>query len=273
MSEPGNILAKIVQTKRKEIQRAQELVPLEEVRAAAAAAGPVRNFFTACTRRPARLTNIIAEIKRASPSAGTIRERVDPAAIARQYAAAGVSAISVLTDREYFHGSLDDLRAVRSAVDLPLLRKDFIIDQYQVYEARAAGADAILLIAECLNGAEMMDLLILGAALKLTCLVEVHGMEELMKVRSVIGFPHAAYSLLGINNRDLRTFTVDINTTIRLAELASDPSTLVSESGIKTRSDVERLHAAGVNTILIGETLMRANDIPAKVEELFGPAK
>lgn len=266
-----NILDKIVQTKRKEIELAKRERTLGELESALADAPRVRNFFAACTRRPGRLVNVIAEIKRASPSAGTIREAVDPPAIARQYAQAGAGAISVLTDREYFGGSLDDLRAVRAAVELPLLRKDFVIDPYQLYESRVAGADAILLIAECLKPGALMDMMILAASLKLTCLVEVHGMEAFMRVRSMIGFPHAAYSLLGINNRDLKTFKVDLGTTIRLGELAEDSRTLVSESGIRTRSDVERLRAAGVNTVLVGEALMRADDVAAKMDELFGP--
>jgi len=208
-------------------------------------------------------------VKKASPSAGVIRPDFDPVEIARQYQAAGAAAISVLTDEQYFQGSLAYLTEVRRAVSLPVLRKDFIIDPYQVYEARAAGADAILLIAECLPAGELMDLMILAASVKLTCLVEVHGMDSLMQVRSLIGFPHAAYSLLGINNRNLATFEVDVSNTTRLAEMVQDRRTLVSESGIRTRDHVRRLRAAGVNSVLIGETLMRSDDIPAKYDELF----
>ena len=265
-----NILSEIVQTKRKELVEAKRARPLELVQAAAAEAGPVRNFFVACTKQPRRKVNVIAEVKRASPSAGMIREDFDPVAIATAYAAAGADAISVLTDREYFKGSLEYLTAVRGAVDLPVLRKDFIIDPYQVYEARAAGADAVLLIAECLKPGELMDLMILAASLKLTSLVEVHGAERLMQVRSLIGFPHAAYSLLGINNRDLTTFAVDVGATVRLAELVEDRRTLVSESGIRSAADVDRLVAAGVNTVLVGETLMRSGDVAATMDELLG---
>ncbi|KPK84738.1 MAG: hypothetical protein AMJ81_04885 [Phycisphaerae bacterium SM23_33] len=268
-----NILNEILETKRKELAQAQQRRPMEGVQTQAAAAPRVRNLFTACTRPPRRLVNVIAEVKKASPSAGVIRRDFDPVALAAQYAAAGADAISVLTDQTYFQGSLDDLRAVRAAVALPVLRKDFIIDPYQVYESRSAGADGILLIAEALKPGELMDLMILAASLKLTCLVEVHGMEVLMRVRSLIGFPHAAYSLLGINNRDLTTFQVDISNTLRLAEMAQDPRTLVSESGIKTRRDVQRLRAAGVNTVLVGEALMRAPDVAAKMDELFGEPK
>jgi indole-3-glycerol phosphate synthase len=266
-----NILDRIVQTKRKELQTARLQVPLERLKDQLERAPAVRNFFAACTGRPRRLVNVVGEVKRASPSAGVMRADFDPVAIARQYAQAAVSAISVLTDREYFGGSLEDLRQVRQAVELPLLRKDFIIDPYQLYESRAAGADAVLLIAECLKPAELMDLMILAAGLKLTSLVEVHGADRLLQVRSLIGFPHAAYSLLGINNRDLTTFGVDLGTTTRLAALAGCGERLVSESGIRARADVERLRAAGVNTVLVGETLMRAANIAEKIEELFGP--
>lgn len=154
-----------------------------------------------------------------------------------------------------------------------MLRKDFLIDPYQVYESRAAGADAVLLIAECVSPGELVDLMILAASLKLTCLVEVHGPEQFMRVRSVIGFPHASYSLLGINNRDLTSFKVDLGTTLRLADLAEDKTKLVSESGIKTAADVRRLAAGGINTVLVGETLMRADDIAAKFAELFAPPR
>ncbi|MHC4716645.1 MAG: indole-3-glycerol phosphate synthase TrpC [Planctomycetota bacterium] len=264
-----NILDRIVRTKRKELARRQAACPLDRLQAQAAEAPRARNFFAACTRRPRGLVNVIAEVKKASPSAGVIREDFDPAGIARQYEAAGAVAVSVLTDEEYFQGSLDYLRQVRQAVSLPVLRKDFIIDAYQVYEARAAWADAILLIAECLPPGQLMDLMILAASLRLTCLVEVHGMDSLMQVRSMIGFPHGAYSLLGINNRDLTTFKVDLANTLRLAEMVEDRRTLVSESGIRTRDDVKRLRGAGVNSVLIGETLMRADDIGEKFNELF----
>ena len=261
---------KIVQTKRKELAAAKQAVPLAQVEQRLAEAPPVRNFFTACTRKGGGLVNVIAEVKKASPSAGVICEDFDPPGIARAYAAAGASALSVLTDSHYFQGSLDDLRAVREAVELPVLRKDFIIDPYQVYEARGAGADAILLIAECLKGGELVDLMILAASLKLTCLVEVHSMEQLLAIKPVLGFPHPSYCLLGVNNRDLTSFEVDVNTTVQLAGFIEDRRTLVSESGIKTRADVELLAGAGVNSVLVGETLMRADDIAAKFDELFG---
>ncbi len=268
-----NILQTILETKRKEVADLRGRLSLEDLQAAAAKAPPARNFFTAMTARPRRLVNLIAEVKRASPSAGLIRADFDPVAIARQYEIGGASAISVLTDEQYFQGSLEYLRQVREAVSLPVLRKDFIIDEAQVYEARAAGADAILLIAAALPVGRLADLMILAASLKLTILLEVHDTDELLAVRSMVGFPHSAYSLLGINNRDLTTFQVDIGTTLRLASLAGEGVAVVSESGIRTTQDVERLEAGGVCGVLVGETLMRCPDIPAGIEQLLGPAR
>ncbi|MCJ7543401.1 MAG: indole-3-glycerol phosphate synthase TrpC [Phycisphaerae bacterium] len=250
---------------------------LSELQAAALAAPPARNFYAAVTRPPPRrLLNLVAEIKRASPSAGVLREDFDPVAIAREYAAAGADALSVLTDQTYFQGCLDHLTAVRQAVELPVLRKDFIIDPHQVYESRAAGADAILLIAAALPPALMLDLAILATELRMTVLVEVHTVEEMLQVRSLVGIPLPRYALLGINNRDLNTFEVDLRTTTRMAELADlgdRKLPVVSESGIKTRDDVERLAAAGVKAILVGEAFVRQQDIAAAVEELLGPAR
>jgi len=266
-----NILKEIVQTKRKALAAAKAERPLADVEAAAADAPPARDFFAACTSPPARLVNVIAEVKKASPSAGVICEDFGPARIAGDYAAAGASAISVLTDEPYFQGSLEYLRIVRATADLPVLRKDFIIDPYQVHEARAAGADAILLIGECLSPDEMRELAALAASLGMTCLVEVHGPALLAQVQAAIAASGAERVLLGINNRDLTTFTVDVGATIRLAEGVEDRTRLVSESGIRTREDVQRLADAGIRSVLIGETLMRAPDIRAAFDELFGP--
>jgi indole-3-glycerol phosphate synthase len=214
------------------------------------------------TRESSKPLNLIAEVKKASPSAGIIREDFDPAAIARAYEAGGADALSVLTDEEYFQGHLDHMQQVREAVSLPVLRKDFIIDPWQVYESRAAGADAVLLIAEALRTNELIDLQILATELHLTCLIEVHEMDSLIRVRdAVIGFPHRSYSLVGINNRNLETFEVDLKTTLRLAELVEDRRVLVSESGIRTRDDVAKLADAGVKAMLVGESLMREPDI------------
>lgn len=268
----ATILDEIVKTKRAEVAAAKAQRPLTELRAAAKDMPRPRNLYAAVTAPAAAGVHLIAEIKKASPSAGLIRPDFDPVAIARTYHEEGASALSVLTDRNYFQGDLAFIARVREAVPLPVLRKDFTVDEYQVYEARAAGADAILLIAEVLNPQQLMDLLILAAELQLTTLVEVHDVELLLQVRSLIGFPHRRYSLLGINNRDLRTQTTDIGTFARLAELAEPGTPLVAESGIRTREDVVRLKEAGAQALLIGETFMRAPDIGAKVRELFRPA-
>lgn len=271
----SSILDQILQTKRQEVAERQSAVPVDTLKETITTLGRPRNFFHAVTRKPAdnRKLNLIAEIKKASPSAGVIRADFDPVALATAYASAGADALSVLTDESYFQGHLDHIHAVRDAVKLPVLRKDFIIDAYQVYESRAAGADAILLIAECLETGQMIDLQILATELNMTCLIEVHDIENLIRVRdAVIGFPHRSYSLLGINNRDLRTFKTDLGTTLRMAELVEDRDVLVSESGIHTRDDVDKLHAAGVRAVLVGETLLRSDDIAAKVRELLGDA-
>lgn len=231
---------------------------------------PTRNFFAAITRKPTGLVNVIAEVKKASPSAGVIRADFDPVATAKAYHNAGADALSVLTDEKYFSGHLSYLQAVREEVPLPILRKDFIIDPYQVWESRAAGADAILLIAEILTDSQLFDLQILAAELNLTALVEVHELDSLLRVRSILGFPMRSYSLLGINNRDLTTFTVDLKTSLRLAEFVEDKSILVAESGIKDRADIQQLNGAGIGAVLIGETLMRSGDIGGTMANLKG---
>jgi indole-3-glycerol phosphate synthase len=210
-------------------------------------------------------------VKKASPSAGIIRPDFDPVKIAQAYESGRADALSVLTDEKYFQGSLAYIQQIRDVVKLPVLRKDFIVDPYQVYESRAAGADAILLIAEALPINELIDLQILATELNMTCLIEVHDMDNLIRVRDrVIGFPHRSYSLLGINNRDLRTFKTDLGTTLRMAELVEDRSVLVSESGIDTFEDIKKLQCAGVRAVLVGESLMRSDDIPAKIKSMFG---
>jgi indole-3-glycerol phosphate synthase len=229
-----------------------------------------RNFFKAVTKPNRRGLNVIAEVKKASPSAGVIRADFDPAGIARIYEKCGADAISVLTDEKYFQGRLEYVRQVKEAVHLPILRKDFIIDLWQVYESRAAGADAILLIADVLKPGELMDFMITAAELTLTVLLEVHGADVLMRVRSLAGFPKKGYSVLGINNRSLETMEVDINTTGRLAELVENRRELVAESGIKRREDVEKLISIGVGAVLIGQTLCESEVIEDKFTELFG---
>jgi indole-3-glycerol phosphate synthase len=268
--DKSTFLDEIVQTKRQEVAERKARVPVESLKETIQTLGRPRNFFHAVTGAGRFKVNLIAEIKKASPSAGVIRPDFDPVQIAEAYAKAGAKALSVLTDEKYFQGKLEYIHTVRDKVKLPVLRKDFIIDPYQVYESRAAGADAILLIAECLETSQLIDLQILATELNLTVLIEVHDLDNLMRVRDhVIGFPHRSYSLLGINNRDLRTFKTDLGTTLRMAELVEDRSVLVAESGINTREDVRKLGEAGVRAALIGESLMRSKDIVAKVRELF----
>jgi indole-3-glycerol phosphate synthase len=266
----NDILKNILKAKEIEIAQAKAGVPLERLREQIENLPKCRNFYQAMIQPVARGIHVIAEIKRSSPSAGAIRPDLDPVEVAEIYQAAGADAISVLTDGRFFGGSLDDLRRVKQVVSLPILRKDFIIDPYQVYEARAAGADAILLIAEALKPGVIMDLLILANSLTLTVLLEVHEMESLLQLKSMVGFPLKNYSLLGINNRNLKTMDVDLNHSLRLGGLVDDKKILVSESGIKTRADVEKLIQAGFGGVLIGETLMRSGDIGAKYKELFG---
>ena len=185
----------------------------------------------------------------------------------------GLSSLHRLKNKiliSYFQGSLDYIAMIKEAVDIPILRKDFIVDEYQVYEAKAAGADAILLIAEALRPAQLMDLLILARELTLTSLIEVHDVDLLLQLRSLAGFPQAGYSLLGINNRDLRVFKTDIRTTVELASGIPDGYILVSESGIHTGEDARMLREAGADAILVGESLVTSEDIPAKIRELIG---
>lgn len=264
----ANILDEIIAHKREEVDAARAAEPQERLEARAAQTPRPRNFFRAVTRKHRRI-NVIAEIKRASPSAGLIRADFDPVALARAYHEAGAAAISCLTDERFFQGSLDFLARIKQAVPLPVLRKDFIIDRYQLYQARAAGADAVLLIAECLNESQLVDLLILATQLQLTVLLEVHDVDSLLKVRPHIGFPHRRYCLLGINNRDLRTMTTDLAHTLRLIEMVEDPSILVSESGIRTCDDIRRLQAAGVRAVLVGEHLMKQPDVGQALRELL----
>lgn len=265
------ILDKIVARKREEVA----LLPQRSVSAADIRAvldgRAERRDFAAALRRPRRgNVGLIAEVKKASPSAGLIRPNFDPVAIAREYEAAGASCLSVLTDEQFFQGSLEYLRQIRAAVRLPLLRKDFIIDERQVLQAAEAGADAILLIVAILSDADLAGLHTLATEAGLAVLVEVHDEEELDRTIAI------RPGLLGVNNRNLKSFTVDLNTTARLAarwRVSSGfrPDTLlVAESGIHTRADVEQLSACGAGAILVGESLMRHDDLVAKTRELIG---
>lgn len=265
----ADILAQIVADKKVEVAACQASRPLAEVKAEALDTERPRNFFAAVTRPKGEL-RVIAEVKKASPSAGVIREDFDPVEIAKAYHGAGAAALSCLTDEKYFQGSLSYIAQIKDAVPLPVLRKDFIIDAYQVYEARAAGADAILLIAECLGEPQLIDLLILATELKMTVLLEVHDYESLIQVKSHVGFPHPGYQLLGINNRNLKEMTTDLGHTLKLLEDVPDLDILVSESGIRTHEDIKRLAEAGVHRVLVGEHLMRQPDVGAALRALMG---
>lgn len=264
-----DVLAEIVKHKHTEVQAAKaSLSEVEMIKRALDTPQP-RNFYTALARPQGEL-RVIAEVKKASPSAGLIREDFDPVAIAKAYEDAGAAAVSCLTDEKYFQGSLDYLRQIKGSVQLPVLRKDFIVDPYQVYEARAAGADAVLLIAECLTEPMLMDLLILATELKLSILLEVHDLESLVQVKQHLTFPKAGYTLLGINNRNLKTMATDLNHTIQLLSEVPDKSVLVSESGIRTRDDVLRLAEHGVHRVLVGEHLMKQPDPGRALTEMIG---
>jgi len=265
----ANILDKIIADKKAEVERGQSQRSLEELKAQVLSMPKCRNFYKAVTKPNSRGLNVIAEVKKASPSAGVIREDFDPVAIARTYQRCGADAISVLTDEKYFQGRLEYISQIKEAVDLPILRKDFIIDMWQVYESRVAGADAILLIAEMLKPGTLMDLMIAAAELTLTSLLEVHEADTLLAVRSLIGFPKKGYSVLGINNRNLATMQVDLGTSCRLAGLLDNKNELVAESGIRTRADVEKLKSVGVKAVLVGQVLCGSTDIGEKFAELF----
>ncbi len=256
------ILDEIVGYKRCEVARSKAEVPLEELKARVADAPAARDFAGA-VGRPGQV-NLIAEVKRASPSKGLIRADFDPVAIARAYAEGGAAAISVLTDRRYFQGDLEYVAQVRETVTLPVLRKDFTVDPYQLYEARCAGADAVLLIAAVLPPDQIRRYLDLAGELGLHCLVEVHDRRELE------GVLETGARVVGINNRDLQTFRTALETTEALAPLVPTDRVLVSESGIFTRADVERVAAAGARAILVGEALMRRAEIAPAVRELVG---
>lgn len=258
----SDILARIVEHKRTELARLRSQA-LEEDWAGRAQGAPEPPDFLEALRR-GRQIHVIAEIKRASPSAGVICEDFDPPAIARSYAEHGADCISVLTDAEFFGGSIEHLRAVGAQVRVPLLRKDFILDPLQIYEARLAGASAVLLIAECLEQRQLAELIDVAHNVQLTALVELYDPDNLPNVID------AGARLIGVNNRNLRTFETDLNHTLRLRDSIPSDRTVVSESGIKTREDIERLAAAGVDAILVGEAFMRAEDPGKKLAELLG---
>lgn len=261
-----SILDTILATKRDEVAAAKREVSPAELDARAAAAGPVRGLHAALARPPGAPVRVLAEIKRASPSAGAIRAGADPAQIGAQYAEAGAAAISVLTDKQYFDGDLAFLARVRAAVAVPLLRKDFVIDVYQVAEARAAGADGVLLIVAALSPAQLGELLAAARSYGLDALVEVHTPREAEVALA------AGTTLLGVNHRDLKTFHIDMSLTSVVAPMLPPDVVLVAESGIKAAADVTLLGAVGAHAVLVGEQLMRAPDPGAALRALRGVA-
>ncbi len=263
----STILDEILAWKRKELAGQKLAVPIGRLRDAVAVMPPPRDFCRAL-RPPVSADGnrlrLIAEIKRASPSKGALVPGLDAAALAAEYEAGGAAAISVLTDRRFFQGSLDDLRLARQSVSLPVLRKDFVLDAYQLYEARAAGADAVLLIVAALDDDQLAALHRLTGELGMTALVEVHDAAELERALRI------KPRVVGVNNRDLRTFEVSLETTLRLRVLVPDETILVAESGVHSRADVERLAAAGVDAVLVGEALVRAKHAGRQMQELLG---
>lgn len=256
------ILDEILEKKKVEVEKAKREVSLEELLDRLGSRRQRRDF-KAKIGEPGRI-NLIAEVKKASPSRGVIREDFDPVEIARIYEESGADALSILTDGPFFKGRLSYIDDVRKEVRLPILRKDFIIDEYQIYQSAYAGADAILLLSGILSKEELRRFLSLAAELDLDCLVEAHTAEELAKVLEVDP------EIIGINNRDLQTFKVDLGTTRRLIGMIPKGKVIVSESGIRSHQDVEALKRLGVNAVLIGEAFMESEDIEAKVREVMG---
>jgi len=259
------ILDEIIENKKAEIESSKRASPLEVLQEKLKDALPARNFFDAI--KPNGQLKIISEIKHASPSKGIFREDFDPIEIARSYSKAGASAISVLTDEKYFKGKLSYLKSIRENVDTPLLRKDFIVDPYQVYEARIYGADALLLIVAALDQASLTGLLELTHSLRMNAIVEVHDAEELERALD------AGARIIGINNRDLRTFNVDLNVSVNLSRKIPEGKIVIAESGIGSIEDIDNLRAQGVHVFLIGETFMKAPDPGEKLKELINSSK
>ncbi|GAB4149829.1 MAG: indole-3-glycerol phosphate synthase TrpC [Planctomycetaceae bacterium] len=257
-----NVLKTIVEHKRTEIEAAKSRIPFAELETQLADAPPVRDFIAAL--RQAKPLGLIAEVKKASPSAGLIRENFDPVNIARIYEKHGAACLSVLTDEKFFQGHLDFLRDVRRAVSIPVMRKEFTLDRYQVLEARIAGADCVLLIAECLDDESLADLFHYATELGMASLIEIYEPDNLERVLKLNP------PLLGINNRNLRTFVTDLAHTFTLAKNVPPETLLVSESGIRTHNDVTQLADANIGAILVGETLMRSPDIGEAVRQLMG---
>ena len=261
-----DILQSILATKAREVQAARAALPLAELEARALARADAPRGFAAALRRrvEAGRPAVIAEVKKASPSKGLLRADFRPAEIAASYAAHGAACLSVLTDREYFQGAPEYLRAARAACDLPVLRKDFLVDPYQVFEAAAMGADCVLLIAAALDDARLAELEACATSLGLDVLVEVHDAAELERALRL------RTPLLGINNRDLRSFETRLEATLDLLPRIPPGRIVVTESGISTPTDVARMHRHGVHAFLVGEAFMRREDPGAALEDLFG---
>lgn len=259
-----HILDRIVAQKRDEVAEAQKMVQAADLVQKIKARKDFRPFLRSLARPGPHGVNIIAEVKRASPSKGVIRPDLDPAAYARTYESAGAAAISVLTDEAFFRGSADDLKKARAAVGLPVLRKDFIISSYQIYESAALGADAVLLIARILSQQQLREYLSLSRELQVAALVEVHSEEEFDMASA------AGAVLIGVNNRDLDVFKTDIHTSIRMARRFTPEQIGVAESGIHSREDILKIRAAGLYNFLIGESLVRAGDARRHLQDLLG---
>ncbi|MGD9014725.1 MAG: indole-3-glycerol phosphate synthase TrpC [Candidatus Omnitrophota bacterium] len=258
----SDILKEIVAKKKQRIELAKQQLPEEELKARLTSLAPTQSFIKAINKP--RTISLIAEIKKQSPSRGVIREDFNPQEIAKIYQECGVQAISVLTDEDYFAGNIAFINQIKGQVKLPILRKDFIIQDYQVYESRFYGADAILLIADLLSKEKLLQLMDLASSLGLECLVEAHTEKELKKVLRL------KVPLIGINNRNLHTLEVNLKTTEKLFVLIPKDKVVVVESGIKSYQDVLFLKILGINAVLIGEAFMEASDIKAKVKEIMG---
>jgi indole-3-glycerol phosphate synthase len=263
-------LQTIIAYKQEEVAKQQQVRSADLVREEAESKERPRNFFGAVVNGHTKgSTSVIAEIKRMSPSAGVLKEDFDPVAIAKAYEMGGAAAISCLTDTQFFGGNIESLSEIKTEVSLPVLRKDFLIDPYQIWESRAAGADAVLLIAEAISEGLLLDMMILAQELGMTTLIEAHDMGHLLSIQQHIGFPHAGYCLLGINNRNLETMKTDLNHSIRMIDVVEDTTIVVSESGISKPEDLDRLRAHGVHIVLVGESFMKEDDPGAALKQLI----
>ena len=259
----NSYLDKIIEQTTSTVEVDKKKIPLQELRSYISDLNETKGFFNSIkARHDDGLVSVIAEIKRASPSQGLIRENFSPKDIAKSYQASQATCLSVLTDAPYFKGSLEDLAAVREVVELPLLRKDFIVDEYQIYQSRFYGADCILLIASVLSDIQLKEFKEIAQELNLDVLIEVHDSVEMDRAKDL------GFSLIGINNRNLKTFKVNLETTINLSKDIKD-KIMVSESGIKTKDDINKILSSGIKTFLVGESFMRASNPGEELKKLF----